>query len=152
MSRDAKAAGPMGIGALAAATGCHIETIRYYEHIGLLPHPPRTAGGRRVYAAEHARRVNFVRRSRELGFSLEEVRALLALAAGGQSCGDVRRMTLAHLTRVQEKIAGLERMAAILASTAARCVGGRSPDCPILDALAASPAASTAPRRAAKTV
>jgi MerR family mercuric resistance operon transcriptional regulator len=144
MPAHTKSRATMGIGALSAATGCHIETIRYYERIGLVPRPPRSAGGRRVYGADHALRLNFVRRSRELGFSLTEVRALLALAEGGQSCGEVRRLTLAHLADVRAKIADLERLAATLAETAVRCRGGRSPECPILETLAA-PADRTTP-------
>jgi len=147
MSQPVKHEPGMGIGAVSAATGCHIETIRYYERIGVAPRPPRSAGGRRVYGREHVVRLNFVRRSRALGFSLDEVRALLALATGSSSCGEVRRLTLEHLAAVRAKIADLERMATTLADTAARCAGGRSSHCPILEALAAPPVDLGPPRR-----
>jgi len=70
-------------GLLAARTGCNIETIRYYERVGLLPPPPRSAGGHRLYGHDLVRRLNFVRRSRDLGFSIEEIRELLRLVDGG---------------------------------------------------------------------
>ncbi len=72
-----------GIGALSTRTGVNIETIRYYEREGLLPHPPRTAGGHRSYSEDHLKRLTFIRRSRELGFSIAEIRGLLALVDGG---------------------------------------------------------------------
>ena len=70
------------IGALSARTGCNIETIRYYEKIGLLPTPPRSSGGRRLYSHEHLKQLTFVRRSRQLGFHLGEIRELLNLVDG----------------------------------------------------------------------
>src|SRR5215470_13178632 len=79
---------PLTRGALAARTGCNIETIRYYERVGLLPPPPRSAGGHRLYGEGLIRRLNFVRRSRDLGFSVEEIRELLLLVDGGTyTCG-----------------------------------------------------------------
>ena len=72
----------MTIGPLSEKTGCHIETIRYYERIGIMPSPPRTEGGHRVYREEHLKRLTFIRRSRELGFTLEEIRNLLLLVDG----------------------------------------------------------------------
>ena len=123
---------------LARATGCNLETIRYYESIGVMPDPPRGARGFRVYGAGHVRRLRFVMRMRELGFSLEEVRGMLALVDGGnQTCADVRARTLAHLSKVREKIADLQRIERVLDETAARCSGERVPDCPVLDALSA---------------
>lgn len=125
-------------GELARATGCNLETIRYYEGIGILPNPPRTAKGFRVYDDGHVRRLRFVMRMRELGFSLEEVRGLLMLVDGGtQTCAEVRDRTLAHLSQVRAKIADLQRIENVLAETAARCSGERVPDCPVLDALSA---------------
>ena len=79
-------------GALAARTGCNIETIRYYERIGLLPPPPRSAGGHRLYGRDLVKRLTFVRRSRDLGFTLKEIRELLRLVDGGTyTCGEVEQ-------------------------------------------------------------
>lgn len=123
---------------LAKATGCNLETIRYYEMIGVMPDPPRTARGFRVYGEAHVRRLRFVMRMRELGFSLEEVRGLLALVDGGtQTCAEIRERTLAHLSEVRAKIADLQRIENVLEETAAKCSGEDVPDCPVLDALSA---------------
>ena len=117
-------------------TGCGIETIRYYERIGLLPAPPRSSGGHRLYGDAHLRRLTFVRRSRALGFTLAEVRELLGLVDGGAyTCADVRMITLDHLVEVRRKLADLKRLEAVLDDMAARCEGGRVPDCPVIDAL-----------------
>lgn len=125
----------MTIGALSRATGCNIETVRYYERIGVLAKPPRTSGGRRVYGDDAIRHLRFVRRGRELGFSLDEVRALAALAQGGGHCGEVRALTLHHLAEVKARIRDLRRLAATLSRTAELCRGGKAPKCPILDIL-----------------
>lgn len=123
---------------LARATGCNIETIRYYENIGLLPHPPRTAKGFRVYDEAHVRRLRFVMRMRELGFTLEDVRGLLTLVDGGtQTCAEVLDRTQTHLSDVRAKIADLQRIETVLSETAAQCSGDDVPDCPVLDALSA---------------
>jgi MerR family mercuric resistance operon transcriptional regulator len=123
------------IGALAAETGAHLETIRYYERVGVLPAPPRSAAGRRLYGGEHVARLRFVRRARELGFTLDEVRRLLALAeGGGRSCEEVEALAREHLARVREKIADLRRMEETLAHTADRCSAGVA-SCPIIEAL-----------------
>ncbi|MGH6894952.1 MAG: MerR family transcriptional regulator [Geminicoccaceae bacterium] len=127
-------------GELAERSGCNIETVRFYEKQGLLPAPPRTAGGHRDYAFEHLKRLTFIRRSRELGFTLGEVRSLLGLVDGGDwTCAEVRAMTLEHLADVRRKIADLERLARILEEMAARCEGGAVPECPIVDALLQDP-------------
>jgi MerR family transcriptional regulator, mercuric resistance operon regulatory protein len=123
------------IGRLAHHSGVNIETIRYYERIGLVPQPPRSDGGHRHYAAADIARLAFIRRARELGFGLEEVRSLVALAARGHGCGEARALTLAHLARIRAKIADLERMALVLERTAAGCAGGEVPDCPIIQTL-----------------
>lgn len=123
-------------GELANLSGCNIETVRFYEKQGLLPAPPRTAGGHRDYDREHLRRLTFIRRSRELGFTLEEVRGLLGLVDGGAwTCAEVKEMTLEHLADVRRKIADLQKLAAILEDMAAQCDGGAVPECPIVDAL-----------------
>jgi len=132
---DTNPRGDLTIGALSQATGCNIETIRYYERIGILAKPPRTSGGRRVYGGDSVRHLRFVRRGRELGFSLDEVRSLAALAKGGGNCGEVRALTLHHLAEIKTKIRDLRRLAVTLGTTAALCRGGRAPKCPILDIL-----------------
>jgi MerR family mercuric resistance operon transcriptional regulator len=124
-------------GRLSKLTGCNIETIRYYERAGLMPKPRRGANGYRLYGAGDVRRLSFIRRSRELGFSLEEIRGLLKLVdGGGQSCGEVRDMTLAHADDIHAKIADLRRMERILKEMASKCEGDDIPECPILEALA----------------
>ena len=123
------------IGRLAHHSGVNIETIRYYERIGLVRSPPRSAGGHRLYAAADLEHLAFVRRGRELGFSLDEVRSLLALAERGHGCDEVRAITMDHLGRIRAKIADLERMAEVLATTAAGCAGGSVPNCPLIAVL-----------------
>ena len=123
------------IGVLARRTGVGIETIRYYERRHLLPAPPRTAGGHRLYRGEHVKRLIFIRRSRALGFSLDEIRTLLRLVDDGAPCGEVRAVAQDHLERIRAKIGDLERMARALADTAARCEGGSAPRCPIVEDL-----------------
>ena len=124
-----------GIGALARDTGCNIETIRYYEKIGLLAEPPRSAGGHRCYASSDADRLFFIVRSRELGFSVADVRQLLRLVDSGVSCEEVRSITMTHIGTIQARISDLKRLEAVLRTTAANCGGGDAPDCPIVDML-----------------
>lgn len=122
---------------LASRTGCNIETIRYYEQTSMMPDPPRTAAGHRVYDQTHVARLRFILRSRELGFSIEEIRGLLDLVDGGtQTCAEVKQRTERHLADVRSKIADLKRIEKILAATAAQCSGDAVPACPVLDALA----------------
>lgn len=124
------------IGRLAELTGVHLETVRYYERIGLMPEPGRTAGGYRSYDSTHARRLSFIRRARELGFSIEEIKALLALAEPVQSsCAEVRTLTMSHLDDVRAKISDLRRLESILAKTVDRCSEAKTPTCPVLDML-----------------
>jgi MerR family transcriptional regulator, mercuric resistance operon regulatory protein len=126
----------MTIGRLSEQTGCHLETVRYYERIGLLAKPSRTAGGHRVYGAEAASRLAFIRRARELGFTLEHVRTLLRLADGGHyTCGQVRGLAVEHLQEVRQKVVDLRSIERALTDMAARCVGGRVPRCALIDAL-----------------
>ncbi len=124
------------IGKLADHSGVNIETIRYYERIGMMPEPPRSAGGHRLYDEDHVKRLSFVRRCRQLGFSLDEIRALLSLVDGGDySCDDVRRMALNQLASVRRRIADLRLMETTLDELAGRCDGGEVPDCPIIETL-----------------
>ncbi len=121
---------------LAQATGCNLETIRYYEAAGLMPLPARTAAGHRVYSKEDVKRLRFVMRARELGFSLEDIRGLLGLGDGAlRSCAEVRERTEVHLADVRTKIADLQRIEAVLSRTAALCSGEDRPECAVLDSL-----------------
>ncbi len=128
------------IGELARRSGCHVETIRYYERIKLLPLPARSAGHYRLYDLDDIRRLTFIRRARELGFTLEEVRALLALSThdGRAACAEVRQLTAGHLSEVRAKIADLKAMEKVLANAVQRCDAGEVPGCPLIDALSAA--------------
>jgi len=124
------------IGELSRLTGVKIETIRYYETIGIMPNPPRNSSGYRVYATPHRERLSFIRRSRELGFSQPEVRKLLTLVDEHQyTCAEVRDMTARQLANVHAKIEDLQKMATALARMVNECAGGDIPECPIIDAL-----------------
>jgi MerR family mercuric resistance operon transcriptional regulator len=123
------------IGELSRRTGCNIETIRYYERIGLMPVPPRR-GRYRSYGGEDVGRLGFVRRARELGFTLDEVRALLGLAGGGQaSCAEVRTLAASHLRDVRARIADLRRMERVLTDSVRACDAGQDPGCPLIQSL-----------------
>ncbi|KAA0676308.1 helix-turn-helix domain-containing protein [Roseomonas genomospecies 6] len=127
----------LSIGALGKQTGTTPETIRFYEKIGILPVPARTAGNYRSYGPEHVRRLSFVRRTRQLGFPLETVRALLDLAdQPDRPCGDVDALVLEQLHEVERKIADLERLRVELDRLAHQCRGAhRMADCRIIEAL-----------------
>lgn len=126
----------MRIGEAAAASGCHLETVRYYERIGLLVPPPRTSGGYRDYRSGDVARLRFVTRGRHLGFSIEEIRSLLRLSEDAElSCQDVDELARQHLDDIRAKIRDLRRMATELERTITRCGGGARGDCVILDAL-----------------
>ena len=126
----------LSIGELARLTGVNIETIRYYERVKMLAAPPRTAAGRRVYGPNDRRVLAFIRRGRELGFTLVELRALLGLGAPGQaSCAEVREIAGGHLESVRAKLVDLTRLEAVLADAVAKCAGGTAPVCPVLDIL-----------------
>jgi MerR family mercuric resistance operon transcriptional regulator len=123
-------------GRLATEAGCNIETIRYYEQIALMPAPKRSGSGYRLYSKPERRRLRFILRGRELGFSIEELRSLLSLVDGGNyTCGDIRDLTLRHLDSVRAKIADLRRLERTLADVSAQCEGGAVPECPVIDAL-----------------
>jgi MerR family mercuric resistance operon transcriptional regulator len=128
------------IGELSRQTGYNVETIRYYERVGLLPHPPRSAARYRLYQAGDVRRLAFVRRARELGFTLDEVRALLALSVddGKDTCAEVRHLAARHLADVRAKIADLRAMERVLADAVRRCDAGELPGCPLIDTLSAT--------------
>jgi MerR family mercuric resistance operon transcriptional regulator len=124
------------IGELSRMSGVNIETIRYYERTKVLSAPPRTTSGRRIYGATDLRTLVFIRRSRELGFSLDEIRALLRLGGPGKaSCGEVREIATRHLGDIRAKIGDLRKLEALLSDTVSRCSGETAPDCPVLDVL-----------------
>jgi len=123
------------IGQLSSRTGCNIETIRYYERIGLMPEPPRR-GRYRLFDAEDVSRLGFIRRARELGFTLNEIRALLGLAAGGpDSCNEARELAASHLKDVRARIADLRRMERVLADRVRACDAGDNAACPLIESL-----------------
>jgi len=124
------------IGKLSQLTGVNIETIRYYEKIKVLPVPSRAENGRRLYGPMERRILAFVRRSRELGFSLDEVRGLLRLGGPDKaSCREVREIAAHHLDEIRAKINDLRKLERLLAKTVGRCTGTMAPECPVLDIL-----------------
>lgn len=124
------------IGTLSELTGCKIETIRYYEKIGIFPEPPRTEGGHRTYNENHLKRILFIHRGRELGFPLKDIRALLKLVDGkNHTCDQVQEITLHNLGNVRQKILDLEKLEKILAGFSLQGDSGVIPECSILDAL-----------------
>jgi MerR family mercuric resistance operon transcriptional regulator len=124
------------IGKLSKITGVHIETIRYYEKIGLLSSPPRSEGGHRLYSKKHLDRLIFLRRSRELGFSIEEIRILLDLLdEGDYTCRDIKALTVQHLQDIRQKISDLRKLEKALVEISSQCDGGPSRECPIIGTL-----------------
>ncbi|HNP35009.1 MAG TPA: helix-turn-helix domain-containing protein [Woeseiaceae bacterium] len=124
------------IGELAARTGVNKETIRYYEKAGVMPDPPRTSSGYRMYGPEHLDRLRFIRRCRQLGFSMANIGSLLELVDDHDySCAEVKSLTLTQADAVSAKIRDLERLEKTLRKVASRCTGRNVPDCPVIDAL-----------------
>lgn len=139
-----------GIGELSKRTGCNIETIRYYERIGLMPPANRSDGGHRLYGEAQGRRLGFIRRTRELGFTLDQIRTLLTLVDEGRyTCAQVKRITVHHLEEVRSKLADLHTIERVLRDMAAQCGAGSVPKCPVIDALFGGARTRThrAPRR-----
>lgn len=126
----------MKIGELSRATGTNIETIRYYERIGLLPAPLRTNANYRSYGDSHRTRLSFVRHSRDLGFTIEEIRSLLDLSDHpDRDCGEADRIASAHLEQVEAKIDQLSALRDELTRIVGRCRGGLAGDCRVIEAL-----------------
>ncbi|WEF33421.1 Cu(I)-responsive transcriptional regulator [Pseudoduganella chitinolytica] len=126
----------MNIGQAAAASGITAKMIRYYESIGLLPAAARTDSGYRVYGERELHVLRFIRRARKLGFSLERIAELLSLwRDDGRASADVKRVALAHVTELEERIRELTEMRDTLATLADCCHGDDRPDCPILQTL-----------------
>lgn len=128
---------PMTSSRLARAAGVHQQTIRYYERRGLIPEPPRTGAGYRQYPAETLTRVRFIKQAQALGFTLREIRALLALRIRpGVDCADIRERTRQKVSEIQQKIEALQRMETALTTLVRRCRGkGPVEECPILGAM-----------------
>jgi len=125
------------IGELARRSGCNVETVRYYERIGLLPTPTRTAGGYRLYETADVRRLKFARRARELGFTLEEVKTLMALSTHDvrSACAEVRQLAASHLALVRAKIVDLQIIEGVLADAVQRYDADELPGCPLIKTL-----------------
>ena len=125
------------IGRLSDATGVKVETIRYYERAGLIAPPARTAGNYRAYAAGDLERLRFIRRTRDLGFTLDEVRAMLDLSAQrDRSCGTIDAIATKHLDEVDRKIVDLQALRRELSAIISSCAGGTVGDCRILETFA----------------
>lgn len=126
----------MKISDAAASSGCHLETIRYYERVGLLPEPERARNRYRQYTDADVERLRFITRGRDLGFSLEEIRSLLRLAQDPDlSCGEVDQLARQHLGDIRNRVADLQRMASELERTIGACHGGERGTCTILETL-----------------
>jgi MerR family mercuric resistance operon transcriptional regulator len=123
-------------GQLAKLSQVKAETIRYYENCGLLAAPPRSEGGHRIYGDQHAKQLIFIRRCRELGFTIAEIDGLLGLASDDKrSCKDVKQLTEAHLLDVKNKIRDLKKIQKSLGIMVEECAANTSPRCPIIDVL-----------------
>jgi MerR family copper efflux transcriptional regulator len=143
---------PVSIGAASKQTGCSVPTIRYYEEVGLLPAAPRTDGNQRHYDNSAIRRLTFIRRCRDFGFTIEQVRKLVGLVdQPNRDCVEVRDIAQVHLQEVQNKLAELRALeaglVAFVSSCNTACAGGPAMDCTILEDLAL-PVTSADPRRA----
>jgi Cu(I)-responsive transcriptional regulator len=138
------AAERLGIGDLAKATGTKVVTIRYYEQIGLMPAPVRTSGNYRTYSDSHLTRLSFIRRARDLGFSIEQIKALLSLAdQRDRSCEAVDAIAKEHLAEVDRKLADLSALRRELADVIGQCGCGTIAECRIIETLAPPRGAAT---------
>lgn len=126
----------VSISKIAELTGSNIETVRYYERIGVMPMPGRTSGGHRLYTPDQIKRLRFIRRTRDLGFTLDEIRNLLHLVdEHSYTCDDIRDIVSAHLAKMRGKIKDLRRLEKSLREMVATCDRGAVPECPILEVL-----------------
>lgn len=139
----------MNIGAAAKLSGVSAKMIRYYESVGLLPSALRSEAGYRVYSEGDVHRLHFIRRARDLGFSVEQMAELLKLWSDrGRASGDVKRIALQHIAELETKMHALEQMALTLRHLADHCHGDARPDCPIIAELSQGEAAEPAQRGA----
>ena len=121
---------------LSRRSGVKVETIRYYENIGVMPIPARSTSGYRIYDVDHLRRLHFICRGRELGFSLDELRRLLHLVdRHDYTCAQVHALTVDHVKDITQKIIDLQRLQQVMSDMAEQCTGDQLPKCPIIDAL-----------------
>lgn len=126
----------LSIGQLARETGCKVQTIRWYEEVGLMPTPARTPGNQRIYGREHADRLAFIRHARELGFPLEDVREMLAMSdQPGASCSAVDSVARRHLGQVRGRIERLKGLESELERMIEHCRGGKVAECRIIEVL-----------------
>lgn len=126
------------IGELAKKASCKVETVHYYEKIGLMPEPPRTDGGHRIYDLNHIKRLNYIRRSRELGFSIEQIRSLLRfIDEPNHQCGEIKSIAILQAHDVQRKINDLEKLKIALNKMINACKEENMAinECPIIEAL-----------------
>jgi len=134
----------LSIGQASRHASVNLETIRYYERIGMLAAPPRTAAGHRVYGADDVRTLAFIHRAREFGFPLADIRALLAWRATGPAgCAEGRAIALRHLACIQGKIADLSRLAQMLEQAVRQCPGDGTLHCPVIKLLDPAPDGSS---------
>ena len=128
---------PVTIGSMARQAGCKVQTIRYYEQIGLMPSPARTAGNQRLYDVEHLRRLKFIRHSRQLGFSLDQTKMLLKLSDHpNAACHTADEIARAHLEEIDTRIAQLQELKEEVARMVNRCSGQRISECEVIGGLA----------------
>jgi MerR family mercuric resistance operon transcriptional regulator len=123
------------IGNLSAKTGVKIETIRYFERIGLMPEPERKSSGHRVYDDAQLRRLTFISRCRELGFSQSDIRSLLGVEDDTPSCEDILAITTHHRKAIKDKISDLKKLERRLAEISSACQHNENPECPIVESL-----------------
>jgi len=129
-------ANPLTIGRVAAATGCKVQTIRYYEEIGILPPPDRSAGNQRIYQQDHIDRLIFIRHARELGFPLAAIKSLLSLGDDpDQSCQAADAIAKDQLAQVEQRIARLQALQGELKRMIEQCKGGQISDCRVIEVL-----------------
>lgn len=124
------------IGEMSTRTGVNIETVRYYEKIGMMPKPKRTEGGNRLYNTEQLQRLFFIKRCREIGFSQSEIKALLSMVDRDDvTCAEVHSITTDHAADIRQKIKDLRKLEKVLTKMANECSRGDIPECPIIETL-----------------
>ena len=129
----------IGIGEMSRHTGVGIETIRYFEKIGMMMPPGRSEGGNRQYTSDHLQRLFFINRCRQIGFSQNEIKALLSMVdAKDITCSEVHNITVEHIRDIKKKIRDLRKLEKVLTKMANECSRGDTPDCPIIETLFAA--------------
>ena len=129
----------MNIGEASKASGVHSKMIRHYEAIGLISKASRTSAGYRVYSAKDTHTLKFIKHSRDLGFSIKEIKKLLGLWKNKtRASSEVKKIALMHVSEIEEKIQALEKIKTTLKTLAKTCHGNDAPDCPILESLSSA--------------